>query len=73
MSQCNKKIVTARDNTNDTHVFIECQDFKDAWDTMGKLHILELKERTYSQVRLRSSRPSLKSYRWINLCKWIGA
>ena len=73
MSQCNKKIVTARDMQTNEHIFIECQDFKEAWNISGKLHTLELKEYRYSQVRLRSSRPSLKSYRWISLCKWIGA
>ena len=66
-----KTIVTARDIVNDEHVFIQCSDVKDALRTAGKLHIIG--ENHYVQVRLRSSKPSLKSYRWIELVKWIGA
>ena len=69
MSQ--KTIVTARDIINNEHVFIQCSDFKQAWNTAGKLHILG--ENHYTQVRLRASKPSLRSYRWIELVKWIGA
>jgi len=68
-----KTIVTARVSTDNQQIFIQCKDFKEAWNTAGKLHQIELKERTYSQIRLRSSRPSMnQGYRWVNLVKWIG-
>lgn len=64
-----KIFVTARDIKTNEHVFIECNDFKSAWNTSGIL----LKERTYIQIRQRKSKPSMQKYRWINLVKWIGA
>ena len=67
-----KNIVTARVST-DEQIFIQCADLKEAFNTAGKLHQLELKEHTYTQIRLRSSKPSMnQGYRWVNLVKWIG-
>lgn len=68
-----KTVVTARNIITNEQIFIQCKDFNDAFNTMGKLHNITLKENTYVQIRLRSTRPSLKQYRWISLVKWIGA
>jgi len=68
MSQ--KTIVTARSVTDNCHIFIKCNDTREALRTAGKLHIIG--ENHYRQIRLRSSKPSLRSYRWIELVKWIG-
>ena len=70
MSQ--KTIVTARSVTDNCHIFIKCNDTREALRTAGKLHILG--EHSYRQIRLRSTPCSMKQgYRWIDLVKWIGA
>jgi predicted RNA-binding protein len=73
MSSLRRNIVTARDIVNDEQIFIKCDTVQEALNIAGKLHKIELKEHTYSQIRLRSTHPSLKQgYRWVNLVKWIG-
>jgi hypothetical protein len=68
-----KNIVTARSTITNEQIFIQCKDIHETLQTAGILHQIELKERTYSQIRLRSSRPSMnQGYRWVNLVKWIG-
>jgi len=68
-----KNIVTARNTITNEQIYITCKDPKEAFNTAGILNTIELKEHTYRQVRLRSSRPSMKQgYRWISLVKWIG-
>jgi hypothetical protein len=56
-----KNIVTARSGTE--QIFIQCKDFKDAWNVAGKLHRIELKEHTYTQIRLRGSPVPKKLYK----------
>ena len=69
-----KTVVTARNIITDEQIYITCSDFKDAFNTAGKLHNITLKENTYVQIRLRGSIPDInKGYRWVSLCKWIGA
>jgi hypothetical protein len=69
-----KNIVTARNTITNEQIYIVCKDIHETLQTAGKLHNIELKERSYSQIRLRSSIPTVKQgYRWISLCKWIGA
>jgi hypothetical protein len=70
-----RTIVTARSITdNNQQIFIQCKDVYEALNIAGKLNQIELKDHSYSQVRLRSSRPSMKQgYRWISLVKWFGA
>ena len=63
MSQ--KSIVTARDVINNEHVFIQCSDFKQAWNTAGSLHILG--EHKYRQIRLRSTPCSKKLYKQLHI------
>ena len=60
-----KTIVTARSVMDNTHIFIKCNDPKSAFNTAHELH--KLGEHRYIQIRLRSSKPSLKSYRWVSL------
>lgn len=68
----NKTIVTAQDIQNNTHIFIKCNDTREALRMAGKLHIIG--ENHYRQIRLRSTPCSMKQgYRWIDLVKWIGA
>ena len=66
-----KKYVTARSVTDNLHIFIETKTPKDAFNTAGKLH--QLGEHHYTQIRLRSSKPSLQTYRWISLILRNGA
>lgn len=66
-----KRFVTMRSVTDNNHYFIECKDPKDAFNTAHELH--KLGEHRYIQVRLRSSKPSLKAYRWISLVLRNGA
>jgi hypothetical protein len=69
-----KNIVTARSTITNEQIYIQCKDFKDAFNTAGILNQIELKEHTYKQIRMRSSVPTVKQgYRWISLVKWIGA
>lgn len=69
-----KHIVTARNTITNEQIFIDCNTVNEALRTAGKLNQIELHEHTYKQVRLRSSRPSMKQgYRWISLVRWIGA
>lgn len=63
-----KKYVTARSVTDNTHIFIQCPNTLEAFRTAQRLH--NLGEHQYFQIRLRSSKPSLRSYRWIDLVKW---
>ncbi len=56
-----KNIVTAR--SGNEQIFIQCKDFKQAWNIAGELHKIELKEHTYSQIRLRGSPVSKKLYK----------
>lgn len=66
----NKHIVTAR--IDDQQYYINCKDFSEAFNVAGRLHNIELKEHNYTQIRLRSSIPSIsKGYRWISLVKWV--
>ncbi len=58
-----KNIVTARNTTDNSQIFIKCKDFKEAWNVAGKLHNIELKERTYCQIRLRGSPVPKKLYK----------
>ncbi len=58
-----KTIVTARNIVNDEQIFVRCSNVSQALNVAGKIHQIELKERTYSQVRLRSSIPSKKLYK----------
>lgn len=60
-----KTIVTAEDLDNKVHIFIQCNSPKDAFNMAGQLH--NLGEHRYSQIRLRSSKPDLRVYRWISL------
>lgn len=60
-----KRFVTARSSTDNTQIFIECQNPIEALNIAGKLHQIELKSHTYYQVRLRSSVPSRKQYKEI--------
>lgn len=60
-----KVIVTARSVIDDQHIFIKCETTLEAFKTAQKLH--NLGEQRYYQIRLRSSKPSLKSYRWVSL------
>jgi hypothetical protein len=58
-----KNIVTARNTITNEQIFIDCKDFKEAWNMSGRLHQIELKEHTYSQIRLRGSPVSKKLYK----------
>ena len=74
MSTNKRTIVTARSLEHNVQLYIKCKDVSEALQTAGKLNRIELREHTYCQVRLRGSVPSLKKgYRWVSLCKWIGA
>lgn len=66
-----KRYVTARSITDNIHIFIDAQTPKNAFNTAHELH--KLGEHRYTQIRLRSTKPSLKSYRWINLILNNGA
>lgn len=66
-----KTIVTARSVMDNTHIFIKCDSVLDAFRTAQKLH--SLGEHRYYQIRLRASKPSLRSYRWVSLFMVNGA
>lgn len=54
-----RTIVTARSITdNNQQIFIQCKDVYEALNIAGKLNQIELREHTYSQVRLRSTKCS---------------
>lgn len=57
-----RNIVTARLVTDNTHIFIRCQDIKQAFQVQNKLLNIELKEHKYCQIRLRST-PCPKWYK----------
>lgn len=52
-----KSIVTARLLTDNSHIFVKCKDIHEAFAVQSKLLNIELKEHTYTQIRLRSSSP----------------
>ena len=58
-----KTIVTARNTVNDEQIYVRCSNVSEALNIAGKIHQIELKERTYSQVRLRSSPVPKKLYK----------
>lgn len=60
-----KRFVTMRSVTDNNQYFIECNSPKDAFNTAGQLH--NLGSHRYIQIRLRSSKPDLRVYRWISL------
>ena len=67
-----KNIVTARNTVDNSQIFIKCNNISQALQTAGALHKIELKERTYIQIRLRSSIP--KNYKDLtNLFLKVGA
>lgn len=66
-----KRYVTSWSIQDKCHIVIDANDPKGCFREAQKLH--RLGEHRYIQVRLRSTKPSLKQYRWVNLVKWIGA
>lgn len=58
-----KTIVTARNTTDNNQIFIKCKDVHEALQTAGKLHQIELKQHTYTQIRLRGSPVPKKLYK----------
>jgi hypothetical protein len=56
----NRNIVTARSVTDNTHIFIKCDNTLDALRTAQKLH--RLGEHQYRQIRLRSTPCNKKLY-----------
>lgn len=60
-----KSIVTARNVVNNEQIYVRCNNVSEALQVAGKLHQIELKSHTYSQIRLRSSFPSRKQYKEI--------
>lgn len=57
-----KTIVTARNTTDNSQIFIKCDNTLEALRIAGKLHQIELKSYTYRNISLRASIPSLKKY-----------
>lgn len=58
-----KSIVTARLVTDNQQIFIKCNTVSEALNIQNKLLNIELKEHTYKNISLRSSKPSLKKYK----------
>lgn len=56
-----KNIVTARSGSE--QIFIQCANTIEALHIAGKLHRIELKEHTYTQIRLRGSPVPKKLYK----------
>ena len=60
-----RTIVTARSLEDNTQIFVKCSTVQEALNIAGKLHQIELKTHTYTQIRLRSTPCSKKKYREI--------
>ena len=66
MSNNKKHIVTARSTVTNEQLFIECSNVSEALQTAGKLNRIELREHTYTQIRLRKT-PCPKIYKRIHI------
>lgn len=58
-----KSIVTARNTVDNSQIFVRCSNVSQALQIAGRLHQIELKERTYTQIRLRSTPCPKKLYK----------
>ena len=58
-----KRFVTARSVTDNTHILIDAQNPLGCFKVAQELH--KLGEHKYTQIRLRSTKPSLKQYKLI--------
>jgi len=60
-----RNIVTARSLIDNSQIFVKCDTVQEALNIAGKLHNIELKEHTYTQIRLRSTPCPKTKYREI--------
>ena len=67
-----KNIVTARNIVDNQQIFVKCNNVSEALEVAGKLHRIELKERTYVQIRLRGTPCSKKLYKELHIQDIIG-